>query len=152
MEQAGLDAGHIRTLVARELALVRDVERRAALEALLVEPRMEERDWDYGLPGERYPVWVVAEKPDEAALLVYCEHGFGPGMPWGFLTDHPTFASLGMDSQWGWYLEEAFVRSGLAKGPARPRERFDFPPEMRFRKRKGDGSTPNRRMEREESG
>lgn len=84
---------------------------------LLVPPRQEEREWDYGQPGERYPYWVVAEAPERGIMLVYCEHGFGPGMPWGFLfTDQPEFPTLGMDSQWDWYLDEAFIQSGLSEG------------------------------------
>jgi hypothetical protein len=106
--------------VARELATVRDVARRDALRAmLLAEPRQEERDWSYGAPGERFPYWVVAEAPERGIILVYCEQGFGPEFPWGFLfIDAPGDVTrygrtLGMDAQWSWYLEEAFVRSGL---------------------------------------
>jgi hypothetical protein len=129
-------ASEIRDLVDRQLTLVEDRARRQALNALLVEPRIEHRQWDYGEPGEEFPYWVVAEEPARGILLVYCQHGFGPNMPWGFLfTKEPDFTSLGMDSQWGWYLEEAFVRSGLWVGPTRSDEPWHLPPEKRFAKR-----------------
>jgi hypothetical protein len=127
------DIERVQALVARELALVTDPPRRAALERLLVAPRQEERDWDYGAPGERYPYLVVAEAPAEGVVLVYCERGFGPEFPWGFLfTDDPESASLGMDAQWNWYLEEAFIRSGLWKGELHPYESWRLSPEQRF--------------------
>jgi hypothetical protein len=86
----------------------------------LVEPRVETRAWDYGTTGEQFPFWIVAESATRATILVYCEQGFGPEQPWGFLfTDDPDYRSLGMDSQWCWYLEEAFVRSGLWTGPVK---------------------------------
>jgi hypothetical protein len=131
---AHLDSNRILRLVGRELALIAQPARRAALERLLVNPRREARAWDYGEPGEQYPYWVVAEAPGRGLILVYCEHGFGPDMPWGFLpTDEPEFGSLGMDSQWGWYLEEAFVRSGLWGGPTFIDEPWRLSPEARFR-------------------
>ena len=107
----------MRQLVSRELDLIRAADRRAALEALIIAPRLEEREWDYGQPaGQRYPCWVVAEAQD--VILVYCQHGFGPEFPWGFLFKRES--SLGMDSQWCWYLEEAFVQSGLWAGFVKP--------------------------------
>jgi len=155
MEQPPVDAERIRALVAAELAIVQDAARRTALEALLVEPRREARDWDYGQPDERYPYWVVAEALGPGVILVHCEHGFGPGMPWGFLfTGEPGLGSLGMDSQWGWYLEEAFVRSGLWTGPVGPpdEEAFHLSPAKRFGNTAPHGSAPDRPMEEEEGG
>ena len=46
-------------VIQRELAWIENAERRVALEAILVEPRVEEREWDYGEPGEIYSYWVV---------------------------------------------------------------------------------------------
>jgi len=129
-----VDNARIQALVDAQLALVEDPDRRSALAQLIVPPRQEEREWDYGAEGERYPYWVVAEAPDRGAILVYCEHGFGPDEPWGFLfTDKPEFTSLGMDSQWGWYLEEVFVRAGLWKGKTSVSDAFHKSPEQRFR-------------------
>jgi hypothetical protein len=81
----------------------------------------------------------VAEAPERGVVLVYCEQGFGPEMPWGFLvSDEPEFTTLGMDAQWGWYLEEAFVRSGLWQGAVRPDEAYHLPPEQRRRAARPD--------------
>ena len=123
----------VRALVAEQPSLVADPARRAALRALLLaEPRAEARDWDYGASGEPYPYWVVAEAPERGVVLAFCDQGFGPEMPWGFLfTGGPAITTLGMDAQWGWYLEEAFVRSGLWQGEVRPDEAYDLPPEER---------------------
>lgn len=133
------ESERVKALVARELATVRDVARRDALRAmLLAEPRQEERDWSYGAPGERFPYWVVAEAPERGIILVYCEQGFGPEFPWGFLfIDAPGDVTrygrtLGMDAQWNWYLEEAFVRSGLWPGELGADEPLHLPPEERF--------------------
>lgn len=125
---------HIRRLVAEQLAMIENVQRRNALaQVLLAEPRLEDREWNYGALGQRYSYWVVAEAPEHKTILVYCDKGFGPEFPWGFLlTNEPHPQTLGMDSQWNWYLEEAFVRSALWNGPIGPDEPFDLPPEERF--------------------
>lgn len=101
-------------LVTEQMQIIARADRRDALQGLLVRPRQEIRDWDYGTPGERYPYWVVAESLERGILLVHCDQGFGPAMPWGVLFTHdPENMTLGMDAQWNWYLEEAFVRSDL---------------------------------------
>ena len=59
-----VDRDHVQHLVAEQLAIFHDPTRRAAfVPYLLAEPRLEEREWDYGEPGERYPYWVIAEAP-----------------------------------------------------------------------------------------
>jgi hypothetical protein len=71
-------------------------------------------------------------------MLVYCEEGFGPQFPWGVLFNDPSGQAasedltLGMDAQWNWYLEEAFVRSGLWPGRLGRDEPLHLPPEERF--------------------
>ena len=122
--------------------MVTDAGRREALRALLVrEPRREVRDWGYGVRGDRFPYWVVAEAPERGIILVYCEQGFGPEFPWGFLfTDAPGESTregrtLGMDAQWNCYLDEAFVRSGLSPSPLGEDEPLHLPPEERFGRR-----------------
>lgn len=131
------DLERVRRLVAEQLAIVRRPERRRAIEAVLVEPRRETREWDYGSPGECYPYWVVGEAPERGILLAYCEHGFGPEFPWGFLFTHRTgevsseALTLGTDAQWNWYLEEAFVRAGLWDGPQDADEEYHLPPKQR---------------------
>jgi hypothetical protein len=121
--------------IHRELALIDLSDRRGQLEALLIEPTSRERLWDYGEPDERYQHWVVA-RDSSGIELVYCDQGFGPEMPWGFL--HTDDESLGMDGQWSWCLEEAFVRSGLWTGPIREDEPYHRPPEERGAQRGGN--------------
>jgi hypothetical protein len=128
------DSSQVKILVTEQLALIGEAARREALRALLLpEPRLEERPWDYGSPGECYPYWVIADAPERGIFLVYCEQGFGPEFPWGFLFhDEPEFETLGMDAQWNWYLEEAFVRSGLWPSELSENEPLHLPPSERF--------------------
>jgi hypothetical protein len=106
-----------RALVARELSLVEPPARREALGALVMEPRLEERTWEYAEPSEpeRYPCWVVAEAPARGILVVYCEHGFGPERPWGIL--RRANDSLGMDSECCSRFEDAAIGAGLLDEP-----------------------------------
>jgi len=130
-----VDSRQVKALVAEQLAMIEHAARRDALRALLLpEPRLEVRAWDYGASDERYPYWVVAEARERSILLAYCEQGFGPEFPWGFLfmENDSRAESLGMDAQWNWYLEEAFVRSGLWPGRLGADEPMHLPPEKRF--------------------
>jgi hypothetical protein len=102
----------VRTLVAAALARIASAERRVALEAILIEPRLQLRDWDLGEPGARYRTWLVAEDPKSGTGLAYCEYGYGPERPWGYVP--VGFLSLGDSAQWYPTLEEAFLASGLA--------------------------------------
>ena len=136
-----LDRESVKALVQDQLALIRNEARKRALQAILVEPRMEDREWDYGEAGERYRYWVVAEESQSGVILVYCEQGFGPESPWGFLlTRDDQETTLGMDSQWNWYLEKAFIRAGLWAGETFRNEPWHLPPEIRF-KTPGDNSS-----------
>lgn len=126
-----IERQHLERMVADQLAMIGNPACRIALRSIRVEPRVEVRDWAYGAGGERYPYWIVAEEPVKGIILVYCEQGFGPEFPWGFLdTGEPEPASLGIDAQWNWYLEEAFVRAGLWDGPMD--EALHLPPQERF--------------------
>lgn len=123
----------VNRLTAEQIQIIDRADRRDALKRLLVSPRQEIRDWDYGAPGERYPYWVVAESIAGGTILVYCDQGFGPSMPWGFLlTNDPDEVTLGMDAQWNWYLEEAFIRSGLWPHGLVAGDAILLPPERRF--------------------
>ena len=139
-----ISLSEIEARVSRELSIIEDTARREALRSLLCPPRIEVRDWDYGREGERYAYWVVAESVEHGILFAHCEEGFGPEFPWGFLPMGAEFSSLGMDAQWCWYLEEAFVRSGLWSGPMKPgfEEAFHEPPEVRF----GPAGAPSDRV------
>jgi hypothetical protein len=126
-----IEREHLEHIIAQQLAMIGDPAREAALRSILVEPRVKVREWDYGAEYEEYPYWVVAEALERGILLAYCEQGFGPEHPWGFLlTDEPEFATLGMDSQWNGSLERAFVSSGL--WPGTDGAKLHWPPEQRF--------------------
>ncbi|HEV8581928.1 MAG TPA: GNAT family N-acetyltransferase [Thermoanaerobaculia bacterium] len=111
-------------------AIVADPARREALRAILIEPVLGERSWSYGAPDERFQYWAVAEVPEREIELAYCEQGFGPEFPWGFLYFRDP--SLGMDAQWNWYLEEAFMRANLWPGLMSEDEPLHLSPEERF--------------------
>ena len=92
----------------------------AAVQPLLVEPRMEERDWDYGPAGQRYPCWLVLEHPLSNTGIAYCDQGFGPGAPWGLLFLKGDHLSMGMDAGWYSSLEDAFRESMASDLPTPP--------------------------------
>jgi hypothetical protein len=102
-------------LLEGELVRVTDSVRREKLKALLVPPRQVSLPWDYGRGGERFDCWHVGQSQDGGTWLVYCEQGFGPAFPWGFV--FPAFDSLGMDSQWHVSLEDAAIGAGLLDAP-----------------------------------
>jgi hypothetical protein len=120
----------IRALVARELSIITNVKRRQALELLLIAPVLRERAWDYGPIDQDFSYWCVAETPNREIEFAYCENGFGPTFPWGWL--YQKDPTLGSDAQWNWYLEEAYMRSGVWKGLDAEPEAFDLSPEERL--------------------
>src|SRR5262245_21436193 len=95
----------LKSLVEAELATVADPRVVARIRGMLVEPRAELYDWDYGEPGQQYPCWVVLSE-----TIVYCEYGFGPRCPWG-LIDSEKSRRIGMDSGWHTTLLDAFFGS-----------------------------------------
>ena len=109
-------APDIDSLVAGELARVGDPTRRSSLRALLQHPARLSLAWDYGQLDERFNCWQVGCSPDRRVLLVYCERGFGPDFPWGFVFADE--GSMGMDSQWHSGLADAAIVAGLLPAPA----------------------------------
>jgi hypothetical protein len=108
----------IGALVEAQLASIEDKARRGALRAVLIDPVLEQREWEYGAADEQYPCWLIAKAERSRIGLAYCEYGFGPGDPWGIVfLDQP---SLGMDAAWYTRLEDAFVNSPLWAGPLPP--------------------------------
>jgi hypothetical protein len=113
-----VDADAVKRLVADQVSRIRDVSRREALEAVLIEPDLQFRDWSYGEQPQEYPCWVIARVRQRPTVLLYCEHGFGPSYPWGIL--HAEDCSLGTDGQWHQSLDDAFLNSGGWTGPFPP--------------------------------
>jgi hypothetical protein len=93
----------LKTLIQQELGHVTDGRVLVHVKAMLIEPNVVLRDWDYGDPGQQFPCWNVLCHSNSNTGVAYCEKGFGPYMPWGlvWLGDpaHPHF-SIGMDSSW----------------------------------------------------
>ena len=113
---------HILSLVDAESVRVADPARRGALQAMLQDPARVSLAWDYGYAGERFNCWLVGRSPypDRPWLLVYCDRGFGPASPWGFVFADED--SIGMDCQWHSGLEKAAIVAGLLPAPADDQE------------------------------
>lgn len=114
-----MNAKGIQELLQREIARIDQVELVEVVKVNLVPPRIEERDWDYGDPGQKYECWIVWEHPQSRSAVGYCQHGFGPAYPWGLLDTAPG-ASLGMDCQWYDSVEDAVRESCAWDGPDPP--------------------------------
>jgi hypothetical protein len=105
---------HIKQILEEALAMIEDQEILSAIKPLLVEPREEPCEWDYGEPGESYTCWIFLEHPDSGTGIAYSEEGFGPDRPWGLVDlSKPGF---GMDSGWYSSLEDAFCDSWADPG------------------------------------
>src|SRR5262245_49511978 len=102
--------------VLAELSGVSDVECAHAIRQLLVAPRCEQREWDYGPAGQTHPCWIVLEHRATDTCIAYCERGFGPSCPWGLLFIEGPWLNMGMDYQWYTYLEDAFRQSQAWSG------------------------------------
>jgi hypothetical protein len=107
--------GEIKQLVEAELTKVEDPSRRAALRAALIPPRPLTLRWGYGKPGEQLQCWMVGLSPNGKERLMYCEKGFGPGDPWGFVGALDEW--MGMDCQWHVGLEHAAIGARILSAP-----------------------------------
>jgi hypothetical protein len=92
----------------------------AAIMPLLIPPRREDRDWDYGVAGQKYPCWIVLEHRPSNTGIAYCAEGFGPADPWGLLFLQGEHLSMGMDAGWFTTLEGAFRESPACEFPPPP--------------------------------
>jgi len=110
----------IASFVEKELARIADPVLVAAIRPLLVTPYPVERDWDYGLPGQKYTCWTVLEHRASNTGIAYCESGFGPSDPWGLVFLSGENMSMGMDSDWYMTLEDAMRASRAWEQPNPP--------------------------------
>lgn len=105
----------VTALVDYELAALNDRRVAKHIRSLLIVPECQMRAWDYGPAGEAYPCWLVLAHEASNTGIAYCEHGFGPSMPWGLLflngTEH---MSIGMDSGWFQHFVEAYFESQVS--------------------------------------
>jgi hypothetical protein len=90
-----------------EVAAITDPDLRGSVLALLTEPVLMSCAWDYGLPGESYPCWKVAEDQSRGVGIVRCEQGFGPRTPWGLVWLQEPTPTMGQDSGWFATFREA---------------------------------------------
>jgi hypothetical protein len=107
-----INAKRLSELIEQELANVSDTRIVWHIRGLLVSPKIELRDWDYGSPGQQYPCWIVLSDAENSNTAIgYCEYGFGPRCPWGLLYcgDDPKHQSMGMDTGWFPTFLEAFL-------------------------------------------
>lgn len=111
-----IDAQTLMAMIDGELATVSDARVTAHVRALLVEPTVTMRRWDYGREGERYPCWTVLRHPASNTGIAYCEQGFGPHSPWGlvFLEGDEGRTSIGMDYCWYTTFLQVFFESRAA--------------------------------------
>jgi hypothetical protein len=109
-----MESGNLKSLIAGELRNVHDDRVVHHVQGLLVEPRAEFRDWDYGAPNERYLCWIVLEH-ESGTGIAYCE-GFGPRCPWGLVSTSGERGgnSIGQDCGWFPAFVEAYFESFAA--------------------------------------
>jgi len=107
-----MEHGKPRSLIEEELRNVRDDRVVQHVRSLLVEPRGEFRNWDYGAPNERYLCWIVLEHKSGTGIA-YCEEGFAPPCPWGLVSTRGEggYNSIGQDSGWHPTFMDAYFDS-----------------------------------------
>jgi len=108
-------AQEVATLVASELDYIADRERREALQAILIEPTLEHRTWEYGEEDMQYPCWLIARDPNGDVALAFSNYGHGD--PWGRVLIGDQW--FGMDSDWFSSLDDVFIFA-LWRGPLPP--------------------------------
>lgn len=106
------------TLVTQEMDLIENPAMKTELSKYLVAPTLQRRKWQYSNPPSEFTCWMVAVFPTRGLGIVYCDQGHGPDSPWA-LVDLET-QWFGMDSEWFLRLDDAFIRSGMWKGPLPP--------------------------------
>src|SRR5436309_3024032 len=111
-----IDTHKLKAMIDGELAQLSDSRVVAHIRALLVEPTVTLRHWDYGRDDEQYPSWTVLRHSASKTGIAYCEHGFGPRSPWGLvlLEGDERRTSIGMDCSWYTTFLQAFFESQAA--------------------------------------
>ena len=105
------DEASIENLLRAQLEEVRAASTKNQIERLLIPPRLELRNWDYGTGDEKFPCWFVLEHKESNTGIAYCEEGFGPRCPWGLMFLSGEYLSMGADYCWYSRLDSAFVES-----------------------------------------
>jgi hypothetical protein len=116
-----LSPARVQEIVDIEVSRIADEAARLRISELRVRPYPVEREWYYGTAGQRYTCWTVLEHPELNFGIAYCEEGFGPRRPWGFVALSGPQMGIGPDFEWYSSLEDAlkdsplWEDSGLAK-------------------------------------
>jgi hypothetical protein len=101
----------IACLLRAELDEISDASMHDQINRLLIAPRLEHRNWDYGSEGQTFPCWFVLEHQASNTGIVYCPEGFGPRCPWGLMFLTGKHLSMGPDASWYPELGAAFLES-----------------------------------------
>ena len=111
-----MNPAQISKLVASEIGRIDQHDLARIITELLIEPREELREWDYGESGEQFPCWIVLEHRQTNTAIAYCDKGFGPDDPWGLLPVDDPRPNIGMDSAWFVSLEDAARAASFWRG------------------------------------
>lgn len=109
-----IDSHALKAMIRAELAQMSDARVVAQVEALLVEPSVTMRGWDYSDERVEYPCWTVFSHPASNTGIAYCEYGFGPRSPWGLVFLEGKMTSIGMDCGWYTTFLEVFFETSAA--------------------------------------
>lgn len=110
-----LDSELIQNLVEEQISGIKDNDRQSALRAIIVDPYVELREWDYA-ENTKYQCWIIAKPKNDDHVFAYCNEGFGPNTPWGIIKKDSN-GSMGPDACWHTFLEDLFIATGRWDGP-----------------------------------
>ncbi|MBI1852616.1 MAG: hypothetical protein HYR85_19915 [Planctomycetes bacterium] len=113
-----LTTDDVKKLVAEQLERIADLARRDALAAILRDPVLEFHRWVSRDPASGIPVWILTEASEHGDRLAYTDAGFAPHDPWGYVD--PRYGYVAIDFMWFTSLDDAFINSGMWKGPLPP--------------------------------
>ena len=101
-----MDVSRVSEIVSLEIGAIFQRDLIDAIVPYLTRPRLEQREWNYTKESISHPCWVVLEHHRSNTCIAYCEHGFGPGYPWGLLSISGQDTTMGMDDRWYSNLED----------------------------------------------
>jgi hypothetical protein len=109
-----MNSESVQKLVEEQISAISDNDRQFALRAIVVNPYMELREWDYA-ENTKYQCWIIAEPKNDNYVFAFCNKGFGPNAPWGIIKKD-IHGSMGPDACWYTYLDDLFIGAGRWDG------------------------------------